>query len=234
MMRLWLSTYAEEPRIGTSAVLSTVLHGALIAAAVIGTLQAPERLEQKIEDAVRFLPPPDRVHQASGPAETLHFVALAPVVPAPADVRLPVRALPAARPRMNDGAKPVEVPVPPRAVDPDSVLSVLEVDSTVERYPESAAPAYPPALLAKHVEGSVATTYVVDTTGFADTASLKILSASDSQFARSVREALPYMRFRPAILRNQKVRQLVSQTFLFRIRPPAPDTGAVGKSGLVE
>ncbi|MDE3129288.1 MAG: energy transducer TonB, partial [Gemmatimonadota bacterium] len=102
------------------------------------------------------------------------------------------------------------------------------------RYPESAAPAYPPALLAKHVEGSVATTYVVDTTGFADTTSLKILSASDSQFARSVREALPYMRFRPAILRNQKVRQLVSQTFLFRIRPPAPDSGAGGRSGAAE
>ncbi|MDE3174031.1 MAG: energy transducer TonB, partial [Gemmatimonadota bacterium] len=225
MMRLWMATYAERPRIGTSAVLSTVLHGALIAAAVIGTLQAPERMEQRIEEAVRFLPPPDRVHQAAGPAEPLHFVVLAPVLPAPANVRLPVRRLPPGLPRVQDDPRPVVVPVPPRAPSADSVLSVLEVDSTVERYPESAAPAYPPALLAKHVEGSVATTYVVDTTGFADTTSLKILSASDSQFARSVREALPYMRFRPAILRNQKVRQLVSQTFLFRIRPPAPDSG---------
>ena len=230
MMRLWLSTYAEEPRIGTSAVLSTVLHVGLIVAAVVGTLQAPQRLEQKIEEQVRFLPPPDR-ERASGPVETLHFVALTPVIHAPADVRLPARRL-AARPvEVNDGTKPVVVPVAPPVVNRDSVMSVLDVDSTVERYPESASPAYPPDLLAKHVEGSVATTYVVDTTGFADTTSLKILSASDSQFARAVREALPYMRFRPAILRNRKVRQLVSQTFLFRIRTPPPDT-VVRKSGI--
>ncbi len=231
MMRLWLSTYAEEPRIGTSAVFSTLLHVGLIAAAVVGTLQAPQRLKERIEQAVRFLPPPDRVHESSGPVETLHFVSLVPDMSAPADMRLPARRLATRPPAVNDGTKPIVVPVAPPVVNEDSVMSVLDVDSTVERYPESAAPAYPPDLLAKHVQGSVATTYVVDTTGFADTTSLKILSASDSQFARAVREALPYMRFRPAILRNRKVRQLVAQTFLFRIRTPPPDT-IIRKSGL--
>ena len=232
MMRLWLSSYAETPRIGASAVLSTVLHGALIGAAVIGTLQAPQRLERKIAEQVRFLPPPDRVPASSGPTETLHFVSLATEGRTGMDVPRSARPQPAPGPKVDDGAQPVVVPVRQHVVSDDSVATALEVDSTVERYPESAAPAYPPDMLAKHIEGSVITTYVVDTTGFADSASLKVLSASDSEFARAVRQALPFMRFRPAILRNRKVRQLVSQTFLFRITPPLRDSLAAKKSGI--
>lgn len=234
MMRLWLSTYAERPRIGSSAMVSAVIHGAIIAATVVGTLGAPQRLEEKIEAGAQYLPPPDRVQASSGASETLHFFAL----PAHAGDGLG-RAV-AARvktgdgqvaPRVDDGSRPVIVPVRSAAIPGDSVVSALDVDSTVERYPESAAPGYPPRLLAKYVEGEVVTTYVVDTTGYADTTSLVVLSATDTEFARSVREALPYMRFRPALLRNRKVRQLVSQTFLFRITRPARDTTAIKKSG---
>jgi outer membrane biosynthesis protein TonB len=232
MMRMWLSSYAKEPRIGTSAAFSTVLHATIIAGAVAATLRAPQRLEQKIAEQVRFLPPPDRVIASPGPTERLHYVALG--APGRTGLRVPppARRQPAPGPKVDDGTKPVVVPVTPPAWNEDSVASILDVDSAVQRDPESAAPAYPRDLLAKHVEGSVATTYVVDTLGFADPTSLKILSASDSQFARAVREALPYMRFRPAILRNRKVRQLVSQTFLFRIKAPAPDTSAIKKSGI--
>jgi hypothetical protein len=38
----------------------------------------------------------------------------------------------------------------------------------------------------------------VDTTGFADTSSLRIMSATHPDFVTAVREALPYMRFEPA------------------------------------
>jgi TonB family protein len=93
-----------------------------------------------------------------------------------------------------------------------------------------AAPAYPPALPAKHVEGAVATTYAVDTTGVADTAAVVIVSATDTGFARSVRDALPCMRFRPAVRSNRKVRQLVSQTFVFKILHPVPDSTAIKKA----
>jgi hypothetical protein len=35
-----------------------------------------------------------------------------------------------------------------------------------------------------------------------------------------VRDALPYMRFSPAKIGSHKVRQLVQQSFTFRITPP--------------
>ncbi len=231
MMRLWMATYAEPPRLGTSAVVSAAVHGGVIVAAIVSTLGAPRRLEQRIAQRVQFLPPPDRFLPAPGPTETVRFVTLStgdkPGFAKP-EPHGPVRV---ALPSVGDGNVPVVVPVKQMAWNEDSVATVLEVDSAVQRYPESAAPAYPPALLAKRMEGAVATTYIVDTTGLADTASLVIMSATDTGFARSVREALPYMRFRPAIRSNRKVRQLVSQTFLFRILHPPPDTTAIKKSG---
>lgn len=102
----------------------------------------------------------------------------------------------------------------------DSVFTLLEVDSAVVRSASSAAPAYPLELLEKHVEGFVLARYVVDTTGFADAASLQVLKATDPGFERSVRDAIPYMRFSPAKIGALKVRQLVEQTFTFRIAAP--------------
>ena len=103
---------------------------------------------------------------------------------------------------------------------PDSIFSVLQVDSTVERFEGSAAPAYPPELLAKGAEGTVYVQFVVDTTGLVDTSSVRVLSSPDPQFEQSVRLALGQMQFRPAKRSGQKVRQLVEQHFRFIITPP--------------
>ena len=105
----------------------------------------------------------------------------------------------------------------------DSVFTEFEVDSAVVRSQNSAAPAYPLDLLQKHVEGAVLARYVVDTTGFADTSSFVVVRSSDSGFVRAVRDALPYMRFSPAKLGARRVRQLVEQSFTFRINPSGPD-----------
>ena len=102
----------------------------------------------------------------------------------------------------------------------DSVFSVLEVDRMVERYDGSAAPAYPPQLIAKGVEGMVQAMYVVDTTGRVDTTSIEVVASDDPQFTRSVREALDHMRFRPALRGGRPVRQRVQQKFRFQIEPP--------------
>jgi TonB family protein len=106
------------------------------------------------------------------------------------------------------------------------VFSILEVDSSVARYPGSAAPAYPLALLREGVQGSVTTQYVVDTSGYADTSSLKVLRSSHPDFTASVRSALPYMRFFPAKVGDKRVRQLVEQEFSFRIEAAAQVTPA--------
>jgi protein TonB len=109
----------------------------------------------------------------------------------------------------------------------DSVLTEFEVDSIVFRYDESAAPDYPAGLLAREIEGSALVSYVVDTNGRATEQSFRVIRTTHPEFARAVREALPGMRFRPALLRGVPVPQLVQQSFAFRIRRdsagPPPD-----------
>lgn len=101
-----------------------------------------------------------------------------------------------------------------------------ELDRPVVRDPSSAAPEYPPGLEKEHVEGSVAVEFVVDTTGIADSASLRIVSVSHIAFADAVREALPRMRFSPAELEGRHVPQRVLQQFKFVL----PQTAANARS----
>ena len=44
-----------------------------------------------------------------------------------------------------------------------------------------------------------------------------ILAATHEEFAKSVKNTLPSMHFRPAVMSNRKVRQLVQQLFSFKI-----------------
>ena len=107
---------------------------------------------------------------------------------------------------------------PTRLLRPeDHALTELQVDSVVVRDPSSAAPEYPRWMLLKGIEGSAAVIYVVDSTGLVDTTSYRVVSATHPDFAAAVRAALPDMRFRPAVQQGQAVRQLVQQTFRFRI-----------------
>src|SRR6185369_8882740 len=99
----------------------------------------------------------------------------------------------------------------------DSVFTLLEVDRMVERYEASAAPIYPPKLSALGKEGRVQATFVVDTTGQVDMASVEVLASDDPEFSESVRTALGEMRFHPAKRHGRAVRQLVEQRFNFRV-----------------
>jgi len=84
-----------------------------------------------------------------------------------------------------------------------------------------------PKLLELKIEGGAYVQFVVDTLGMVDTTSFRVISTTHEEFAQSVRDALPGMRFHPAILRSKKVAQLVEQPFMFKIVMPAPGTTAV-------
>ena len=99
----------------------------------------------------------------------------------------------------------------------DSVFTMLQVDRMVERYEGTAAPIYPPRLIAAGKEGRVQASFVVDPTGRVDPASVQVLASDDPEFTESVRTALGEMRFRPAMRGGRAVRQLVEQRFSFRI-----------------
>jgi TonB family protein len=177
---------------------------------------------------VFFLLPPDRVDTRMRQSETIRWGRLGQdlqngklVIP-PVDgpgYREPTHS--ARRSGAPSGARG-ELPFGPvQPFVPDTAFSILEVDEMVERYDGSAAPAYPHDLLALGAQGMVHTLYVVDTTGRVDTTSIQVVESDDPRFTASVLDALGAMRFRPARRAGKTVRQLVEQSFSFRIAPPA-------------
>lgn len=231
MMRMWRDSYASATPAGVGAAVSVVTHAALIIAAVVATARPPasDGSTSWIANKVYYIPPPDRIPSQPGSRETLRYIELAPEGPG---AGLGAPAIDGSRPwRLADtedlgdqGRDTTRSPETPQVIGNDTAFTILQVDSEATRDPTSAAPEYPQTMLAQGVQGTVATQYVVDTTGLADVASLRILSATHPDFADAVRAALPRMRFTPARIGERKVRQLVEQEFTFRIT--RPDTTA--------
>ena len=236
MLRLWKETHARTGGVSQSAVISIVTHAVLIIGAVGTTQKAPGVPEESIANRVYFIPPPDRTPGQSGSHEMLRYIAIAPegigagLGTPEIDVDKKFTSIDRNAPG-DLGTELQSAPAAPTIPSADSVLSVLEVDSAATRDPASGAPAYPLELLKQNVQGSVYTQYVVDTTGFADTASLKIIRSTHPEFTASVRAALPYMRFAAARLSGRKVRQLVEQEFSFKIQQSSAVTDTTRKPG---
>jgi TonB family protein len=93
----------------------------------------------------------------------------------------------------------------------------FQVETPAQWIPGTGAPQYPAMLKSAGVTGSVLATFVVDTDGRAVVSSLKLLRSSQELFSVAVRNALPQMRFRPAEVAGQKVKQVIQQEFTFTI-----------------
>lgn len=226
-MRSWFRQNARTIVV-VSGVFSLVAHVAIVTAWVLGTLPGPELPSNGIANRIFFIPPPDRVPTQGGTRERVRYVKLdAPGLGGGEGPRLAGNARPPEMPDVSNGRDQQErdtlVTRPIAATTgPDSVYSVLQVDTAVARTASSAAPAYPLKLLEQHVQGFVNAQYVVDTTGFADTASFTVIFSTNKEFVTAVKEALPYMRFHPAKIGALKVRQLVQQQFSFKITDTLP------------
>ncbi len=216
---------------GGAAAASAVAHVVTIAAWIVATLPVASLASDSIANRIFYIPPPDKPPAVAGSIETLRYVNLAEGLglgpgPTSVDAREPIGGSEHSRVAGEQSPDSASVQLPPGNNDhqTDSVFTVLEVDSAVVRSASSAAPAYPLDLLNKHVEGLVRVRYVVDTTGFADPASIEVVESSHPEFLASVRDVLPYMRFSPAKIGDKKVRQLVEQPFSFHIATPAAAT----------
>lgn len=203
-------------------VVSVIIHVALMLAVVAAYRDAP-RQSDSMDQFVTFLVPPDRpaamrgstvaqwtsqtdkTTTQKGPGGSSGSPALStgPVVPDSGT---------------GKPTEPISIDLP--SLLGDSIHLEIDVDSAVQRYTWSAAPEYPLALLRQEVQGHAFVIYVVDTSGTADSSSLQVVKATHQEFVDAVRQALPRMRFRPAILGGQKVRQLVQQNFAFKIQRP--------------
>jgi TonB family protein len=199
-------------------VASAALHIILVALLLIPVGKAIE--SGLFERHLVYLIPPDRPSAADLEA---HGGALTPGAPAGGGAVDQPTAGPRAE-RASPGDQAEEFPlrslelIRTQPLQTESALTEIEVDSAVVRDPTSAAPEYPPLLLAAGVAGEVTARYVVDTLGVVDTTSFTVMRASRSEFADAVRRALPGMHFRPAMQRGRLVRQWVEQTFHFRIQ----------------
>jgi TonB family protein len=208
------------------ACASLVAHGAVLLVALVLSAGGRRLPADEREARVFFLLPPDRMPSNSFQSDLMQWGRLGGDLSDGKDLlrggvgrRITADGHGSRVWGRRSGARP-ELPFGPAArLVADSVFSVLEVDRMVERYDGSAAPAYPPELIAKGVQGMVQAIYVVDTTGRVDTTSIEVLTSDHPQFTQSVREALDHMRFRPALRGGQPVRQRVQQKFRFQIQP---------------
>ena len=218
MLRLFAGPTQEEvlPR-------SPLTAGALVAHVVAVTLLlAPLRhivITPLLDHQAVFLVPPDRIEttgNAHGPmTDGLPASGYAASQPTS---RFPVPGARSSRSVKADAAAGTAItPKSAPVLRQELAMTELEVDNTVVRDPSSAAPAYPAGLLKDGVTGLAEVRFVVDTLGEVDTASVHLVTASHAEFAESVRQALPHMRFRPAVYNGRAVPQWVDQTFNFRI-----------------
>lgn len=79
----------------------------------------------------------------------------------------------------------------------------------------SKVPRYPNELRKANVTGSVLAMFVVDTTGYPDASSLKIVRATHPDFVEAVRSSFVGLNFLPAEVGGRPVRQLVQMLYRF-------------------
>jgi protein TonB len=91
-----------------------------------------------------------------------------------------------------------------------------EVERTVE-VTRAPVPRYPDALKSANVEGAVVMQFIVGTNGRVEPGSIKVVSSPHRQFSDAVRDALLNAKYRPAQVGGHAVRQLVEQSFSFRL-----------------
>lgn len=230
-LRAWRESYVVRRSYGGSAGLSFAVHALLIAGWVVATRHAPERVREQVAELMaRFSVPEDRKAAQAPREERITWTTLGVAPGTGPLVDLPDGQSDAGRPNelsigVPDGMNEISIGRLPQLFGGDSVYTMIEVDSMVQRDPFSAAPVYPADLLERGVQGSAVVRYVVDTTGRADMRTFQTLRSSNEGFTTSVREALPLMRFTPAKIGAQVVRQLVEQEFFFKIDPSVVQTG---------
>lgn len=212
--------------------LSVGVHGALIAAAIALTRHtSTPALSRPPEPAALFIAPrpvPTPLPMASrerpglsGPAPRawqpkieipdLNPLALPATVPTVADLLRSADINSGPEPGLQGLDVGDATPMTP------GLLTAAAVDDPVGII-EQPDPRYPAALAQAQVAGRVELAYVVDTVGLVEPGSLRTLMSTHPAFEAAARGSVLASRYRPARLRRGRVvRQLVRQTFNFRL-----------------
>jgi protein TonB len=97
-----------------------------------------------------------------------------------------------------------------------SAFSEAQVERAVEVV-RNAQPKYPEIARNAGIQGVVAVRFIVGTDGRVEGGSIDVLSTPHDAFVAAVRAALLSTRYRPAEVGGRPVRQLVEQSFTFRL-----------------
>jgi protein TonB len=236
MLDTLLESNAARTRRTGGTLASTLVHAALFAGAITATTRGPIA---KLARPDEILLPPVVIHRAPEQAPiTSRPSAPTSLAPAPVAPRLP------SVDRVPDAIPPIDIDVKLLAASEDEVargaagpldqrlggapgglVGPTREGALDERYVDlvprvvgnPVPPAFPLAMRERGVDGRVAIQFVVDTLGRAEMHGLRVVEASDSLFARSVRAVLPRYRFTPGEVRGQKVRTLVQLPFDFTL-----------------
>ena len=216
-----------------ATVFSIVFHSVVIVLAVIATANAGIKDDKDKAEKINFVemkkeapkpkeppPPPKDVVMKAPPPKGFQ------VLRAPVDIPIKIPEIDLSKKVTNEedfSGKGVKGGIAKGVVggtgivDPNQTYFEFQVEKPVVQVPGTASPRYPEVLRSSGVEGEVQAQFVVSEEGRADPSTLKILKSSNDLFSSAVRNALPQMRFYAAEVGGKKVKQLVQQTFQFRL-----------------
>lgn len=219
------SRHVRPPRPVVATVVSAALHTGLVVALIGGTaaVAVNDGFDPYFDKLARLILPPEAPPTVGG--ERVAFMAMAEDGSPNGETRGEAVTVKENQ-FLGEAVVPRKVA---QAVELDGMMqlaiaaqsfgafTVIELDSIAERDPLSEAPAYPKNLLDRNIEGSATLRFVIDSTGLVDLATIRVMDATHQEFARAVRDAMPRMRFRPAMRGSSAVRQLVEQPYKFEI-----------------
>lgn len=115
------------------------------------------------------------------------------------------------------GARPRRVQGEPQRVGENDTYFDYQVEKPVSPQPGNMPPRYPDAMRSANVEGEVLAQFVVDKSGMPDMTTFKVLKSTHELFSQAVEKALPQMKFHPADVGGQPVKQYVQMPFQFSL-----------------
>ena len=236
MLDTLLESNAARTRRTGGTLASTLLHAALFAGAITATTRTPAVRPTPPDE---YVLPPVLVARPPAPAAANDDTpAPSRSAPAPLAPRLPTVD------RVPNEIPPIDVDVKIAVASNDDVargaagpldrsaggtlggpIGPTREGALDERYVDRAprivgnpvSPAFPIAMRERGIGGRVSIQFVVDTLGRAEMHGLRVVEASDSLFAHSVRAVLPRYRFTPGEVDGKKVRTLVQLPFDFTL-----------------
>jgi protein TonB len=237
MFNQLIESKPHKQKMAGGTMFSLVFHGALIATAVVLTARAGIADDKTKAEKIQFVEmkkePPKPKPKEPPPPPPKDVVVKAPppkgfqVLRAPVEIPIKIPDIDLSKKVTDEAdfsgkgvkggvAKGVEGGVP-QVIDANQTYYEFQVEKPVAQIPGTGAPRYPDALRSSGVEGEVQAQFVVNEEGKADVSTFKVLKATNDLFANAVRSALPNMRFYAAEVGGKKVKQLVQQSFQFKL-----------------